>query len=130
MTGAKLWYIALILGLLAFLGGSGDIASAQVTSNAAPLFSIGVNTLDQPEEVSVILQIFFLMTILSLAPAILIMVTSFTRIAIVLSLLRQALGTHQMPPQSNPDRFGPLLNFFHHDAHLAAGQPTSAATLS
>ena len=38
------------------------------------------------------------MTLLSLAPAILIMVTSFTRIVIVLSLLRRALGTMQMPP--------------------------------
>jgi flagellar biosynthetic protein FliP len=38
------------------------------------------------------------MTVLSLAPAILIMVTSFTRIVIVLSLMRRALGTMQMPP--------------------------------
>ena len=47
---------------------------------------------------TVTLQIFLLMTVLSLAPAILIMVTSFTRIVIVLSLLRRALGTMQMPP--------------------------------
>jgi flagellar biosynthetic protein FliP len=47
---------------------------------------------------TVVLQIFLLMTVLSLAPAILIMVTSFTRIVIVLSLLRRALGTMQMPP--------------------------------
>jgi len=39
-----------------------------------------------------------LLTILSLAPAILLMMTSFTRIVIVLSLLRQALGTQQLPP--------------------------------
>jgi flagellar biosynthetic protein FliP len=45
----------------------------------------------------VVLQIFLLMTVLSLAPAILIMVTSFTRIVIVLSLLRRALGTNQLP---------------------------------
>ena len=47
---------------------------------------------------SVVLQIFILLTVLSLAPAILVMLTSFTRIVIVLSLLRQALGTNQMPP--------------------------------
>src|SRR5581483_5133137 len=38
------------------------------------------------------------LTVLSLAPAILIMMTSFTRIVIVLSLLRQAMGTQQLPP--------------------------------
>ena len=50
-----------------------------------------------PRDSTVVLQIFLLMTVLSLAPAILIMVTSFTRIVIVLSLLRRALGTMQLP---------------------------------
>jgi flagellar biosynthetic protein FliP len=45
-----------------------------------------------------ILQIFLLMTVLSLAPSILIMVTSFTRIVVVLSLLRSAMGVQQTPP--------------------------------
>ncbi len=44
------------------------------------------------------MQIIILLTVLSLAPAILIMMTSFTRIVIVLSLLRQALGTATLPP--------------------------------
>jgi flagellar biosynthetic protein FliP len=45
-----------------------------------------------------ILQVIALMTVLSLAPGILIMVTSFTRIVVVLSLLRSALGGQQTPP--------------------------------
>lgn len=45
-----------------------------------------------------VLQIILLMTVLSLAPSILIMTTSFTRIIIVLSLLRTAMGTQQSPP--------------------------------
>jgi len=45
-----------------------------------------------------IVQMLMLMTVLSLAPAIMVMVTSFTRIIIVLSLLRTALGTQQSPP--------------------------------
>ena len=44
-----------------------------------------------------IVQLVLLMTVLSLAPSILIMVTSFTRIAVVLSITRQALGTNQTP---------------------------------
>lgn len=52
----------------------------------------------EPEQVSVLLEILFLLTILSLAPAIALTVTSFTRIIIVFSFLRQAMGTPQMPP--------------------------------
>src|SRR3979411_2432929 len=44
------------------------------------------------------LQFFLLLTILSLVPAILMMVTSFVRIAIVLSFVRNAIGAQQMPP--------------------------------
>lgn len=45
-------------------------------------------------------QLLALMTVLSLAPSILVMVTSFTRIVVVLSFLRNALGLHQSPPNS------------------------------
>jgi flagellar biosynthetic protein FliP len=47
---------------------------------------------------AVVIQILALLTVLSLAPALFIMVTSFTRIVIVLSFLRQAIGTQQVPP--------------------------------
>ena len=50
------------------------------------------------ENLSSAMQLIVLLTVLSLAPAILIMMTSFTRIIIVMSLLRQALGTQQLPP--------------------------------
>jgi flagellar biosynthetic protein FliP len=49
-------------------------------------------------QVAVVIQILALLTVLSLAPAMFIMMTSFTRIVIVLSFLRQALGTQQVPP--------------------------------
>ena len=49
-------------------------------------------------QMAVVIQILALLTVLSLAPAFFIMVTSFTRIVIVLSFLRQALGTQQVPP--------------------------------
>ncbi len=52
----------------------------------------------EPEQVSLLLEIIFLMTVLSLAPAIIMTMTSFTRIIIVFHFLRQALGTQQMPP--------------------------------
>ncbi len=54
--------------------------------------------LTKRETFSSAMQMIILLTVLSLAPAILIMMTSFTRIIIVLALLRQALGTQQLPP--------------------------------
>jgi flagellar biosynthetic protein FliP len=62
----------------------------------APSLVINVGT--QPVKLSTTLQILLLLTLLSLAPALLVMVTSFTRIIVVLSFLRQALGTQQTPP--------------------------------
>jgi flagellar biosynthetic protein FliP len=51
-----------------------------------------------PEGVSSALQVMLLLTVLSIAPALLLMTTSFVRIIVVLGLLRQALGTGQLPP--------------------------------
>lgn len=65
-----------------------------------PKVEIGLGQAKSPQEVSTSLQILFLLTVLSLAPAILIMVTSFTRIVIVLSFTRSALGSPQVPPNA------------------------------
>ena len=64
----------------------------------APLGGFNVPDLTKRENFSAALQLIIVLTVLSLAPAILIMMTCFTRIIIVLSLLRQALGTQQLPP--------------------------------
>jgi flagellar biosynthetic protein FliP len=66
----------------------------------------------QPEKVSALIQLVILLTILTLAPAILLMVTSFTRIVIVLSLLRHAMGTQQMPPNQVIVGLALFLTFF------------------
>lgn len=71
----------------------------------APVSAIGVPTLDfvreakNPQEVALSLQILFTLTIIALAPSILIMTTCFTRIMVVLSFLKQALGMREIPPQ-------------------------------
>lgn len=63
-----------------------------------PQLQIGVVPAGEAEGVATSLQILALLTILSLAPAILLMMTSFTRIVIVLSFVRNALATAQVPP--------------------------------
>ena len=52
----------------------------------------------KPDKLSASLEVLLLMTVLTLVPAILVMTTSFTRIIVVLALLRQAMGTQQLPP--------------------------------
>lgn len=70
-------------------------ALAQVT---LPNVNLGFKSTDNPNEIVNTLKIIIVLTVLTLAPAILILMTSFTRIIIVLSFIRQALGTQQMPP--------------------------------
>lgn len=67
---------------------------------AFPIPKLGVNVepAKTPQDVATSIQILLLLTVLSLAPSILIMMTSFTRIIIILSFLRNAMGTQQMPP--------------------------------
>ncbi len=88
------------------LPGGGAMVSGQAAkgavkppATASPSVSLSqLPDLSKRENLSSALQLVILLTVLSLAPAILIMMTSFTRIIIVMSLLRQALGTQQLPP--------------------------------
>lgn len=68
------------------------------TTIPIPRIDIGVGLAESPGDVAASLQILLVLTILTLAPAILTLLTSFTRTVIVLSLLRNALGTNQVPP--------------------------------
>ena len=77
-----------------------------------PSLQLGMEDVDEPDKVSSALQILFLLTILTLAPSILIMTTSFARIIIVLSFLRQAMGTQQTPPTQVLIGLGLFLTLF------------------
>ncbi|RME16392.1 MAG: flagellar biosynthetic protein FliP [Bdellovibrio sp.] len=72
--------------------------SAFAQSLSLPHISLGLKPADSPQELVNGIKIILLLTVLTLAPAILIMMTSFTRIVVVLAFVRQALGTQQMPP--------------------------------
>ena len=77
-----------------------------------PSINISVGRANSPAEVATTLQILVMLTVLTLAPAILIMTTSFTRIIIVLGFIRQALGTNQSPPTQVLVGLGLFLTFF------------------
>lgn len=87
----------LVLAVIFLIGGPAE-CYAENGTQIRNFLSVGIDPSDGLGKPAVIMEIFLLMTVLSLAPAILIMLTSFTRIVMVLSLLRQAMGTHQMPP--------------------------------
>lgn len=69
-----------------------------LVAQSIPSVSLSVGGVAGPKEISSTLQILTLITILSLAPSIIVAMTSFTRFVIVFSLLRHAMGTQQVPP--------------------------------
>lgn len=77
-----------------------------------PTVSLGISDAATQEEVSTALQVLFLLTILSVAPAILLMTTAFTRIIIVLGFVRQAMGTQNTPPNQVIIGLSLFLTFF------------------
>ncbi len=63
-----------------------------------PAIDVTLRPARTPEDVTTTLNLFVIITVLSIAPAILVLMTSFTRIIVVLGFMRQALATQQMPP--------------------------------
>ncbi len=109
MTPRNKWIVfllAVVLGLtLAWPASNG-------WAIPLPTIQVGIDDVDEPETVSSALQILILLTVLALAPSILIMTTSFSRIIIVLSFLRQAMGTQQTPPTQVLIGLGLFLTLF------------------
>lgn len=86
--------------------------AAHAQDAVLPALRFGLDRAQGPQDVSLTLQIVFLLTVLTLAPAILILLTSFTRIVVVLSFLRNALGTQAMPPNQVLVGLALFLTFF------------------
>lgn len=109
-------------------------------AEAAPLIPIpninlGVEPATKPQDVALSLQILFILTVLSLAPSIIVMMTAFTRIIVVLSFLRSALATPQMPPNQVMVGLALFLTFFTMSPYLEqvnknAWQPFLAGQIS
>jgi flagellar biosynthetic protein FliP len=87
---------AMATASVALVGFTSSVAAQSTTSLSAP--GVKVELGGAGSDNGTALQFFLLLTILSLVPAILMMVTSFVRITIVLSFVRNAIGAQQMPP--------------------------------
>ena len=106
----KISLLAAFVAVAVLLTAVPAVAVAQTIP--VPRITLDLAEGEEPGEVGLALQILFLLTVLSLAPAILIMVTSFTRTVIVLSIVRNALGTQQVPPTQVIIGLSLFLTFF------------------
>ncbi|MBQ1915409.1 MAG: flagellar type III secretion system pore protein FliP [Selenomonadaceae bacterium] len=100
--------------MLVFLGCLGVAMLMTNSALAAPLpnVNIGIGSSDNPQDVAVTLQLLAVLTILSLAPGILIMTTSFVRIVVVIGFLRNALSTQNVPPNQVVIALSMFLTFY------------------
>lgn len=94
----KIKSFLLIFSLLVILSEQAAAQQTQSLSFPIPKVDVQIGTSQDAKDVSVSLQILLLMTILALAPSIMIMTTAYLRIIIVFHFLKSALGTQQMPP--------------------------------
>ena len=98
--------IMLVLGIFIFS------ALPSFCAMSFPNINIGMQPANTPQDFTNGMQILIWLTILTLAPSILIMTTSFVRIVIVLSLLRQAIGVATLPPNQVLTSLALILTFF------------------
>jgi flagellar biosynthesis protein FliP len=104
--------IGLRLSLVFLLMLCVGIAVAQQKTSGVPTLKLGIEGAKNQNEVSTSLQILALLTILSVAPAIMILTTAFTRIVIIFGFLRNALGTQTIPPNQVVIGLSLFLTFF------------------
>ncbi len=104
-----LLFVVILLGVLC-LSSTGFAQSIQ--GIALPKVGINVGTSGNPNDVAGTIQLLILLTVLSLAPSILIMTTSYLRIIVVFNFLKNALGTGQMPPNQLLAGMAMFVTFF------------------
>jgi len=88
------------------------LSGALFGADNAPLINLSVAQVDQPEQFVKTINIAIILALLVLAPTLLLMATSFTRLIIVFGLLRQALGLQQSPPNQVIISLSLILTFF------------------
>jgi len=92
--------------------GSCLLMVVSTAAQSIPKVSVEVGEITDPSDLSTTLQLVLLLTVLALAPSLLIMMTSFIRIVIVMSFLRHAMGANQMPPNQLLVGLSLILTFF------------------
>jgi len=102
----RLFHRIILCGIVLFA------TPAIVCAQAIPHVTIGIEPSSEPTQIVGTLQVLALLTLLAFAPALMLMMTSFTRIIIVMHFLRQAMGAGQMPPSQLMIGLSLILTFF------------------
>ncbi len=110
MMNKKILFITLFL--LFLCGGVSFAQDVGGVRMPIPKITFDIKEAVGPKDVALSLQILFLLTILTLAPAIIMMMTAFTRVVIVLDFIKRALSLQQMPPNQIIVGFSIFLTFF------------------
>ena len=125
MPGMTRWIFLLILGFLPLVGFAQEAvtppaaslqapaSAASATKNSDPLrLSINLEGAEKPAQMSVAVQIVLMMTLLTIAPSLVLLMTSFTRLVIVLGFVRTALGVPSAPSNQIIIGLSLFLTFF------------------
>jgi flagellar biosynthetic protein FliP len=110
----SLGFLAILLTFLVLLLPWPDPAWAQGEGNVVPIptVSLSLDQADDSGKIATVINVMFLLTVLALAPSILIMMTSFVRIIVIFGFLRQAMGTQQTPPNQIIISLALFMTFF------------------
>jgi|TARA_B100000959_G_scaffold247682_1_gene274148 flagellar biosynthetic protein FliP len=131
---ARRWGWLVLILLIITAGGLFAQATGGATTNAFN-FNIGMNLPEEPKKVDVAIRIVFLITLLTVAPSLVMLMTSFTRIIIVFSFLRNALSLQGVPANQILIGFSLFMTFFimqpvYQRIDADAIQPYSAGTIT
>ena len=102
------WFLVLFL----FISSSGLMAQAGGANTNAFNFNIGMNLPEEPQRIDVAIRVLFLITLLAVAPSLVMLMTCFTRIIIVFSFLRNALSLQGVPANQLLVGFALFMTFY------------------
>lgn len=133
MSSSRRWMVPALAVLLASLSGAALATEPALSMPGVQVHLSGIGK--ENGEISAAIKILLGLTVLSLAPAILMSMTSFVRIVIVLSMLRHALGMQETPPNTVVISLALFLTFFTmspalQEVNIKAVQPYMAGQLS
>ena len=102
----------LVLAAVFFAALAATVVRAYAVEIPIPQLGVNVGTTDDPLTLVPTLQLFFLISIITLSPTLILMFTSFTRLIVVMHFVRSAMGTQQMPPNQVLIGLALFLTFF------------------
>jgi flagellar biosynthetic protein FliP len=104
------FFIVLLLNFVIVSEASAQVGEGNMIP--IPTVTLSLDQADDTGRVATVINVLFLLTILALAPSILVMMTSFVRIIVVFGFLRQAMGTQQTPPNQVIISLALFMTFF------------------